>query len=483
MRRGSQTPRFGNWPDHVTSAADEAIDLAAAAGLILDPWQRLVLEHAMGERSDGRWSAFEVGLIVPRQNGKGAIIEAAILHDMFVGEPRMIVYSAHEFKAAVLIFNRIKQLILNTPELDRRVADIKGSHGEEGIILRDGTELRFFARSRGSGRAFSGDKLYLDEAFKLDSSSMAAQLPILSSRPNPQVWYVSSGGLHDSTQLAAVRDRGRAGGDDGLAYFEWSCPGDVDLSDPDALAMSNPALGIRLTEEYCRKERRAFNDDAAWGLERLGIWEDAGTAGIVDTRAWAALADPPEVDEHGLDVPGTGSHPAPSSTLTYGIAVALDRTTACIGAAGAREDDLAHVELRDYRRGTGWVVARCVEIDQARGGDVQFGIDAGGPAASLIPDLEDEGLDLVKLSARDYTKACARVYDAIAEGRLRHRGDQVLTTAVLGAGRRTLGESGWAWARRHATVDVVPVEAVTVAVWAADVGEDLGEFDPSSSIF
>jgi hypothetical protein len=41
------------------------------AGLILDPWQQFVLVNALGERADGRWAAFEVGVDVARQNGKG----------------------------------------------------------------------------------------------------------------------------------------------------------------------------------------------------------------------------------------------------------------------------------------------------------------------------------------------------------------------------------------------------------------------------
>jgi hypothetical protein len=73
---GRQTPRVCSVPPYVSSAGREAVELAALAGLELDEWQAFVLEHALGERADGRWAAFEVGVLVPRQNGKGGILEA-----------------------------------------------------------------------------------------------------------------------------------------------------------------------------------------------------------------------------------------------------------------------------------------------------------------------------------------------------------------------------------------------------------------------
>ena len=73
---GAQEPRISLVPDYVASTGPDAIELAALAGLHLDPWQQLVLTHSLGERPDGKWAAFEVGLVVPRQNGKGSILEA-----------------------------------------------------------------------------------------------------------------------------------------------------------------------------------------------------------------------------------------------------------------------------------------------------------------------------------------------------------------------------------------------------------------------
>ncbi|HEX5879777.1 MAG TPA: terminase, partial [Actinomycetota bacterium] len=73
---GEQTPRFHLVPSAPSSAGQEAIDLAASGGLILEPHQQLVLHGGLGERRDGRWAAAQVVVVEPRQNGKDGIAEA-----------------------------------------------------------------------------------------------------------------------------------------------------------------------------------------------------------------------------------------------------------------------------------------------------------------------------------------------------------------------------------------------------------------------
>lgn len=97
LLRGVQTPRVSCWPDYATSAGREAVDLARSCGLWLDPWQAFVLEHGLGERSDGKWSAFECAIVVSRQNGKGSILEARELAGLFLFDEQLILHSAHEF--------------------------------------------------------------------------------------------------------------------------------------------------------------------------------------------------------------------------------------------------------------------------------------------------------------------------------------------------------------------------------------------------
>lgn len=77
VRLGSQTPSVELLPpDSAGSAGAEAVELAALAGLELDPWQAYCLEHGLAEQADGMWAAFLNVIVVSRQNGKGSILEA-----------------------------------------------------------------------------------------------------------------------------------------------------------------------------------------------------------------------------------------------------------------------------------------------------------------------------------------------------------------------------------------------------------------------
>ncbi|MFD4858941.1 hypothetical protein [Streptomyces atratus] len=162
---GSQTPRILTVPKScLSSSGQEAVELAALAGLKLDPWQQFVLDKGLGERPDGQWSAFEVAVNVPRQNGKGGVIEARELAGLFLLGEKLILHSAHEFKTSIVAFRRIEQLIMGCPDLRKRVLRVRKTTGEEAIELVTGQVLRFLARSGGSGRGFTGDCNVLDEA-------------------------------------------------------------------------------------------------------------------------------------------------------------------------------------------------------------------------------------------------------------------------------------------------------------------------------
>jgi hypothetical protein len=458
-RVGSQRPRIELIPPYVSTAGPECVELAASAGLELDPWQRYVLKGGLGERTDGRWSAFEVAVIVSRQNGKGSIIEARELGGLYLFGSRLIIHSAHEFKTAVEGFRRILWLIDNTDDLRKRVRKVTNSHGDEGIELLNGARLRFMARTRGSGRGFSGDELHLDEAYNLSPESVAAMLPTLSARPNPQIWYYSSAPLLDSIQLRALQARGRGGTAKRLAYYEFSAPADADLDSMEAAYQANPALGIRLTEEFILTEREAM-DDVSYARERLGIEEDPQVAGLFNMELWAELKA-----RAGLADP-----------ICLAIDTTPERSSTSIGAAGLLQEvpglralptDMMGVDVIDNRPGTGWVVDRAVGLDAVHR-PICFVIDAKSAAMMFVQDLRDRGLRVEVASTSDLAEATAQFYgrtlpDALT---IRHPGQAALNAAMTGAKWRDLGGDGArAFTRRDVTVDVTPLIAVTLAAW------------------
>jgi len=343
-------------------------------------------------------------------------------------------------------FRRTLAHVQNNRELEKRVARVRTSHGEEGIELKSGARLRFVARSTGSGRGFSGDCVILDEAYNLASEGMSALLPTLSARPNPQIWYTSSAGMTTSDQLRKVRERGIAGESKRLAYFEWSAPSEVDLDDRNAWAQANPALGIRITEEFIESERDAM-DDLGFSRERLGLWFDPAAQMVIDGKKWRELADPSSKI---------------SGPVVFAVDATPERSGAAIAVAGRREDGLGHVEVIDARSGTGWVVRRLVDL-VARHRPRAVILERASAAGSWIPALQEAGIDPVLAGARDMAQACGALYEDVTENAaLRHLDQHPLNAALIGARKRTLADS-WAWHRRDSSVDISPLVAVTLA--------------------
>lgn len=415
----------------------------------LDPWQQHVLRGALGERADAQWAAFEVCLLCPRQNGKGAILEALELAGLFLFGERLIVHSAHKFDTAQEHFLRLQALIEGADDLRRQVAKIPTANGKESIVLRSGARLKFVARSRGAARGFSGDRIVFDEAFALPAEIIGSMLPALSARPNPQVWYTSSAPHADSAVLHALRRRALSD-DPGRLYFaEWAAEAGVDPSDRDAWARANPALGLRISEEFIENEFASMSGMGdEFARERLGIPSpEDGTGGVFPPGMWGSLSDP-------------------RSQVTGPVRVALDVTPdmawSSFGVAGP-SGSRWQVELADRRPGTGWVIDRAAELASRYGPIV---VDPKAPAAGLLSELDRQKVPVQTVSTADVVTACAGFERAVREGRLVHLGQPPLDAAVASAAVRPVGDA-WIWTRARSQVDVSPLLAVTLALWAS----------------
>lgn len=471
---GEQRPRILHVPPHVTSAGEEAIELAASAGLYLDDPQQLVLRGGLGERADGKWSAFEVGVEEPRQNGKGGILEARELSGLFLFRERLIVHSAHLFETSMNHMERMLRLIESNRDLERGVDRVSRAHGQEGITLtpRFGRcQLKFKTRTKGGGRGLSGDCVVLDEAMELSAASLAALMPTLSARPNPQLWYAGSAVdqmIHaNGLVFARVRARALRGDDPSLAYFGWSVDPDEYNADPQGVAadprywaIANPALGRRITLEYVANEHRSL-PPREFATERLGVgdWPDTSDGADQFLPMWGELQD----DESVIEGP-----------VAFVFDVTPERDFASIGTAGRRADGRWHVEVIENRAGTGWVVDELVRMRDEWSPCV-IAYDGKGPAASLVPDLEAAGLRrfddkphgdrlLWEASPGDMAKACGVFYDAAVERSLRHLGQSWLSQALRSAKKRDLADA-WAWARKSGG-DISPLVSVTLAMRA-----------------
>lgn len=473
--RGAQEPRLSHFPESVSSSGAEAIELAAMAGLELDPWQQLVLMRMLAERADGKWAAFEFGLVVPRQNGKGSVLEARELAGLFLLGEELLIHSAHEQLTATNHFYRLLNLIEEVPEFDRRVLKAVRGKGAEAIKLRGGQEILFKTRTGDGGRGLTGDFVALDEAMILRAATMAALVPTMAARSmvgNPQLVYAGSAVDQDKHEhgviLARLRERALAC-DPRVGYMEWSVDGD----DPDkvppevrhgpaARAQANPGYEIRISDEFISNEAAGALGPREFAVERLGVgdWPDTSQeAGrVISREAWAACP------EHN-----------PANRVTgvpmFALDSNMDGTWASLGVAGLRDDALPQIALVRHERGTDWVVDACVAL-KAKHRRMRLVVDKGGPAAHLIPALKLAGIRLVVTSMEEYAASCADFVAAVNETAVRYPFPQPeLDDAIANARRAPLGDR-WKWSRKDsAGADISPLVSVTLALWGLRNGK------------
>jgi hypothetical protein len=486
VARSVAGPRVYRHPSYRYSRGDDAIDQADLAGLYLDEWQKDVLRHALGEREDGKWSAFETGLVVGRQQGKGSILEARVLAGFLLWDEPLVLWSAHEYRTALEMFRRVRTCIRrlgrrineNLYDYDGILIKVNNTNGEEGFERLDNEQrIQFIARSKNAGRGFSADCLIWDEAFALVEDQVDAQMPTLLARPNTQIWYASSPPLDavSGAQLFRVRKRAMSGAQGGLAYFEWGAEGcldrieEIDLDDRAMWRRVLPALaegnGDRVTEEGVQRMRDAMSD-YGFAREVLCVWPPDLSAGyqVIPADDWTSAQDP------GSQV---------QMPVALAAAVSLDRKRAAIAACGRRADGRLHVEitseefpggevLLDNRPGGPWVVQRLAALARAHK-PCAIVMDEFGPTGSLIPEAEEAGLEITRIKTGDVGRAFGMFYDAVSGAdvnsrNLRHLGQPELTAAVAGATKRSIGDAS-AWDRRNAAIDITPLVAATNALW------------------
>lgn len=472
---GAQRPRIAVVPPASTSAGQEAVELAATAGLHLDDWEAWSLGQALGERPDGKWAAFEVGTVVARQNGKGSILEARELAGAILFGERLLIHSAHEQATSSEHHLRLVNLI-EQADFQRRIKRVVYGKGSEAIEFRDGTRILFKTRTGGGGRGFTGDFVALDEAMILAETFMGALVPTMAARSihgNPQLWYAGSvvdqqNPKHDGVVLARLRSRA-LDDKEGIAYLEWSLdaesPDQVSeeiQSDPESWAQANPGLGIRISEEYVRKEQGALAP-RTFCVERLSVgdWprldEDAGDG--ITRDMWTACKD-----EQSTVV----------DPVRFALDVTPDRQRSAICAAGFREDGLRHIEVVEHKSGTNWLVERAKELmEKHDAGPILLA--ARSPAAAVIPKFVEAGVPFEAVDTGEFAQACQAFFDEVNDETVRHLGTTELASAATGAVKRPIGDA-WAWSRKNSAVDISPLVACTLALGG------LGDLVPGDSI-
>lgn len=464
------TPRS---PDRPTYGAAIA-KLSDALGFPFMPWQRTVADVATELLPDGSWAYGTVVVHVQRQAGKTTEVGPVSLHRGIIRPRGRTWFTAQTRQDA-----RDTWLdVASTVRLSRLASmfKVRESNGSESITGPAGGTFRVFAPVEDALHGKANELVTVDEAWAFDAVDGAALLQAIRptfTTTGGQLWVVSAGGTASSEWLAGYVAAGRASVEadrrEGVAYFEWSLPGDqvervaegLQRDAPpelraDAFALllaAHPAHGYTLKPKALAD---ALEDMSVSEFLRAygNIWT-ASTERIIAEHLWNAA----RVEEWAAPEPGS---------VALAFACSPDRSDAAIGAAW-RDTPAGEVrvDVVDRRPGSGWLADRVRELDR-KWRPVAIGHDGAGPVLDIADELRRDGLVLAPTKTRDYAAACSGFLAGVVDRRLAHPGRPALDEAVANASRRPLGDGLWAWSRRDSAGSIASLEAATVAAWTYD---------------
>lgn len=461
-------PRFSTERTSRPTYGPAVAQVGERLGTPLMPWQRLVADTALEvDPTTGRLAYRQVVLTVPRQSGKTTMLLALMAWRALYQARQRIVYTAQTRNDARQKWEDDHVVALEASPF-RKKFRVRKTNGNEAVIWRNGSMHSIASTTEKSGHGKTLDLGVVDEAFaQTDDRLEQSMRPPMLTRPEPQLWVVSTAGTEASVYLNSKVDDCRRlvrdGTDSTTAFFEWSAEEDADPADPATWLSCIPSLGHTVDIEAIRSEQQTMKEAEfrrAYLNLRTGKHSEPAE---IRPEEWLALVDPETVFV---------------GRPTLAVEVSWNREWTAITAAGTRADGLRHVEVVEYRRGTSWVVdvlPGMVDRNDPHG----VVLDPGGPAGGLVADLEAAGVELVKVTTRDVVQATAGVLDLIRakvekDGQLvpapmlRHNGDPILTNAVSVGQLRTVGDAH-AWRRRDAIGDVSPLISMTLASWGHTV--------------
>ena len=524
---GYETPRLWSRPlrelTPETSFGFEAIEFAQRVlGRKLYAWQAWLLIHML-ELTPGSFTSDKyprlrfktILILVSRQNGKSFIMSTRLLWRMIMWEgpevePPLILGSAHKRPAAFEILDLSVKTMRRVPEARGMIASYIQGNGLEHLELANGARWTIEAANDDGGRSLSVTDLGFDELRQQYGwEAWSALTNTTNARFSSQVIAVSNAGSARAVVLKALRSQAlsriaehdafvgsnedfAARHDTTLGLFEWSAPDDAAVTDVEALAQANPAVGHR-------NENGEILLTWEMLLSKAALVGKGGEDGVPEhvfrienmCQFVVASKEGPFPEEKILACIDDASEIMPGSPIVLAVDVSADRSKGYLAVAGWRADGLPHVEVIVERAATEWIpktIAKALEDNP----DIKMVVaqGRGAPVSSLVEYIEYEDVKVNPCQGLDSTSACGRFSDRVMrevqatdkyatplfeDGQpvmvvapeIRFRDDSSLMLALREAAKSGFKDT-WEWSRKGSPVDVAPLCAVTEALWGLE---------------
>jgi phage terminase large subunit-like protein len=406
----------------------------AGSPLVLRDWQKRLVEHLFAWDKDGlRHRISLVGM--PRKNGKSALGSAIGLYSLILGPKGAECYSvASEKEQARIVFQDAKRTVEASEELSAITK-----------LYRDAIELpafnsvyRVLSAENLSKEGLSPTTVIFDEIhaqpdrelFDVFSLAMGARGKLAT-----MIAITTAGVRSDRTgrdgiaftlyQLGQKIARGELE-DDSFFMAWWESEGDHRLRE--TWDEANPGFGdLNAESDFESAMRRT--PEAEFRIKRCNQWV-SGSETWLPAGTWDECAGDFELRPEDEIVLGfDGSYNGDASVIVGAVVPEDDETPLKVFMVKAWEKDLER-DPDDWRVDIGEVEATIMDFCQKHNVR-EIACDPFRWARSMEV-LEAKGLPVVAFpqSPQRMIRACAIFYDAVAEKRLVHDNDPVLTRHI-----------------------------------------------------
>lgn len=423
------------------------------------PHQRLISDVA-GELQPNGMPYYSLIVCTMQRRGGKTDVDLAVTAEQCFSRPRQQTWycaqTGKDSRDAFLKFS--DETLFETPL--SKVVKVRRGNGHEDMTFPNSSILRPHPPTEESLHGKDSDRNSIDEAWAHTEEEgkllMQAIAPTQLTRPGAQTWIWSAGGTAASTWLAGLVAKGRAGAQEielaggsttRMAYFELGIPDDLDANDVESVAHYHPAFGYTINLESFFNLREQIPDDNEWARAAGNRWTEV-IGGVINAADWRASRYDDVIPD--------------SARVAYGAARSEDGSQTAIAVAAQLDDDQVVVEILDVLP-SAW---RAAETIDALTADGPLAVYPNGASRKLSSDLEDDGRELVSMTASDLAAACATVDDALTPRGIKYRKHDALDRAVTVAGKRRIQSGGWVWAVAGPGAPIATLEAATAAIHA-----------------
>jgi len=459
-RMGHTEPRLHSPYLKGPSRGKEIAELAESIGIPLLPWQNFVISDMCTVDENNMFIRKTNLILCSRQQGKTHLARMVMLGHMFLFDsPNVLIMSSNR-SMALDTFRQVCAAIENNDWLSKQVKQIRYANGTESIELKNGHRLDVVAATRDGSRGRTASLLYVDEIREISEEGFRAATPTTRAKANSQTLLTSNAGDAFSTVLNELRERAMSFPPKTFGFYEYSAPQFAKITDRDAWAMSNPALGYTVTEEAL-EEAVATQPVETTKTELLCQW-------ISSTQSpWPHMAVEDAADRDLKMSVG------PLTIFGFDVSPSRRDGSLCMGQVledgriGVAVLEIFHSDVSIDEMFVANAIAKWAKIYYPR----QIAYDKY-TTASIAKRLEANGLQVTDISGQKGYQASGDLYEALANKRLVHSGQDELVSHMANCAAKE-SDASWRIIRRKSAgpVDIAINLSFIVHILTQPMGE------------